>query len=107
MIADKYIEQAVRELGALLLRPSRHYKPRRMRPQRSVANGISIRKRASNEAARARPEIEDRAQTRIDVKRGEIVKAKQSLRRAIELNPRSARMIQLERTLNAKAPAAP
>jgi len=38
-----------------------------MRPQRSVANGI--RKRASNEAARARPEIEDRAQTRIYVKR--------------------------------------
>jgi hypothetical protein len=41
------------------------------------------------------------------VKRGEVGNAKQSLRRAIELNPRSARMIQLERALNAKAPAAP
>ncbi|MGD0272850.1 MAG: O-antigen ligase family protein [Gaiellaceae bacterium] len=45
--------------------------------------------------------------TRIDVKQGEIGKAKQSLSRAIELNPRSWRMIQLERTLNEKAPAAP
>ncbi len=45
--------------------------------------------------------------TRIDVKRGEIGKAKQSLSRAIELNPRSPRMIQLESTLNEKAAAAP
>jgi multisubunit Na+/H+ antiporter MnhB subunit len=45
--------------------------------------------------------------TRIDVKRGDVGKAKQSLRRAIELNPRSARMIQLERTLNEKVAAAP
>ncbi len=37
--------------------------------------------------------------TRIDVKRGEIGTAKQSLRRAIELNPRSWRMVQLQRTL--------
>ena len=76
-----------------------------MRPQRSVANGI--RKRASNEAARARPEIEDRAQTRIDVKRGDVGKAKQSLSRAIALNPRSWRMIQLEHTLNEKPTTAP
>ena len=45
--------------------------------------------------------------TRIDVKRGEVGKAKQSLQRAIELNPRSPRMAQLERILNEKAPAAP
>jgi hypothetical protein len=45
--------------------------------------------------------------TRIDVKRGEVGKAKQSLRRTIELNPRSPRMIQLEQILNEKAPAAP
>ena len=45
--------------------------------------------------------------TRIDVKRGEVGKAKHSLRRDIEFNPRSWRMIQLERTLNEKAPAAP
>jgi hypothetical protein len=38
--------------------------------------------------------------TRIDVKRGEVGKAKQSLSRAIELNPRSLRMIQLEQILN-------
>jgi Flp pilus assembly protein TadD len=36
---------------------------------------------------------------RIDVKRGEIDKAKQSLNRAIELNPRSPRMAQLEQIL--------
>ena len=74
-----------------------------MRPQRSVANGI--RKRASNEAARARPEIEDRAQTRIDVKRGDVGKAQQSLSRAIELNPLSPRMIRLEQIRNEKAAA--
>ncbi len=45
--------------------------------------------------------------TRIDVKRGEVVAAKRSLRRAIALNPRSPRMIQLERTLNEKATTAP
>jgi len=45
--------------------------------------------------------------TRIDVKRGEVGEAKQSLKRAIELNPRSPRMIQLEQILNEKAPAAP
>ena len=45
--------------------------------------------------------------TRIDVRRGEVDKAKQSLRLAIELIPRSWRMIQLERTLNEKSPAAP
>jgi O-antigen ligase len=45
--------------------------------------------------------------TRIDVKRGEVGEAKRSLRRAIELNPRSPRMIQLEQTLNEKATAAP
>jgi O-antigen ligase len=45
--------------------------------------------------------------TRIDVKRGEIDKAKQSLNRAIELNPRSPRMIQLKHTLDEKAAAAP
>jgi len=45
--------------------------------------------------------------TRIDVKRGDVGKAEQSLRRAIELNPRSPRMIQLEQILNEKAAAAP
>jgi tetratricopeptide (TPR) repeat protein len=45
--------------------------------------------------------------TRIDVKRGDTSAAKESLSRAIELNPRSPRMIQLERALNEKAPASP
>jgi|GEM_PF-199366 len=40
------------------------------------------------------------ASTRIDVKRGEISKAKKSLKRAIELNPRSPQMIQLKLTLS-------
>ena len=41
----------------------------------------------------------------IDVKRGQIGAATKSIRRAIELNPRSPRMIQLERILSNKAPA--
>lgn len=40
--------------------------------------------------------------TRIDVKQGEIGTAKRSLRRAIELNPRSWRMVQLESTLRGR-----
>jgi O-antigen ligase len=45
--------------------------------------------------------------TRIDVKRGEIGKAITSLKRAIQLNPRSPRMIQLAQILKGKATASP
>jgi hypothetical protein len=44
--------------------------------------------------------------SRIDVKRGDIREAERSLRRAIELNPRSGRMVELQNVLKEKARAA-